>query len=223
VNPDENLDDRTGGPPLRPVTSVAAFDLDGTLTTRDCVVPFLRRVAGTGTLVTRMLGHPVGLAGAGLRRDRDALKRASVAGAFTGQHADEVQRIADVYAEEVHATWLRRDVVAELERHRDRGDTVVVVSASFEVYVRPLAALLGAQDVLATRLEVDESGRLSGRLVGANCRGPEKVRRLHGWLDEHAAGRSSVMVTAYGDSAGDRELLSDADVAHWVGRGRMPR
>jgi phosphoserine phosphatase len=30
-------------------------------------------------------------------------------------------------------------------------------------------------------------------------------------------------VTAYGDSAGDRELLADADVAHWVGRGAMPR
>jgi phosphatidylglycerophosphatase C len=218
-----NPDDRAGSPSARPIRSVAAFDLDGTLTTRDCVVPFLRRVAGTGVLVTRMLGHPVGLAGAGLRRDRDALKSASVAGAFTGQHADEVQRIADAYAEEIHAAWLRPDVVAELERHRESGDTVVVVSASFEVYVRPLAVLLGAQDVLATRLEVDDAGRLSGRLVGANCRGPEKVRRLHGWLDEHADGRSSVRVTAYGDSAGDRELLIDADVARWVGRGKMPR
>ena len=118
---------------------------------------------------------------------------------------------------------MRRDVVAELERHRDDGDTVVVVSASFEVYVRPLAALLGARDVLATRLDVDAAGRLSGRLVGSNCRGPEKVSRLHAWLDEHAEGRSSVDVTAYGDSAGDRELLLDADVAHWVGRGKMPR
>ena len=138
-----NPDDRAGSPAPGPITHVAAFDLDGTLTTRDCVVPFLRRVAGTRVLATRMLRHPVGLAGAGLRRDRDALKRASAAGAFAGHDADEVQCIADAYAEEIHASWLRRDVVAELERHRDRGDAVVVVSASFEVYVRPLAALLG--------------------------------------------------------------------------------
>jgi len=212
-----------GSPPTDPITRVAAFDLDGTLTTRDCVVPFLRRVAGTRVLVTRMLRHPLGLAGAGLRRDRDALKRASAAGAFAGHDADDVQRIGQAFAEEIHASWLRREVVAELERHRDRGDAVVVVSASFEVYVRPLAALLGAQDVLATRLDVDAAGRLSGRLADSNCRGPEKVRRLHGWLDEHAGGRSSVEVTAYGDSTGDRELLLDADVARWVGRGKMPR
>jgi phosphatidylglycerophosphatase C len=49
------------------------------------------------------------------------------------------------------------------------------------------------------------------------------VVRLHAWLDEKAGGRSGAHVTAYGDSAGDRELLADADVAHWVGRGAMPR
>ena len=34
------------------MTVVAAFDLDGTITARDCVVPFLRRVAGERRLVT---------------------------------------------------------------------------------------------------------------------------------------------------------------------------
>src|SRR5215510_540176 len=42
-------------PALRPV--VAAFDVDGTLTTRDCVTPFLRRAAGL-RLWTTLLGHP---------------------------------------------------------------------------------------------------------------------------------------------------------------------
>jgi phosphatidylglycerophosphatase C len=97
------------------------------------------------------------------------------------------------------------------------------VSASFEMYLRPLAGLLGAHDVLAARLEVGPDGRLTGRLDGDNCRGPEKVRRLHSWLDEHAGGRSAVHVTAYGDSVGDLELLADADEARWVGRGGIPR
>jgi hypothetical protein len=46
------------------------------------------------------------------------------------------------------------------------------------------------------------------------------VRRLHHWLDEQCGGRSAVDLVAYGDSPGDRELLADADVAHWVGRYR---
>ena len=74
-------------------------------------------------------------------------------------------------------------MVESLRRHVDAGDTVVLVSASFEVYLRPLAALLGAHDVLAVRLEVDADGILTGRLDGPNCRGPEKVVRLHEWLD----------------------------------------
>jgi phosphatidylglycerophosphatase C len=123
----------------------------------------------------------------------------------------------------VYATGLRADTMALFDVHRTQGDTVLLVSASFEVYLRPLAELLGADDVLAARLDVGPDGRLTGRLAGANCRGPEKVRRLHAWFDEHTGGRSNVHLTAYGDSSGDRELLADADVAHWVGRGSMPR
>jgi phosphatidylglycerophosphatase C len=72
--------------------------------------------------------------------------------------------------------------------------------------------------VLATRLAVDDDGRCTGALDGANCRGPEKVRRLHAWLDESHGGRRGVVVWAYGDSTGDRELLADADHPVRVGR-----
>ncbi len=124
---------------------------------------------------------------------------------------------------EVYEGGLRGEVVESLRGHVDAGDTVVLVSASFEVYLRPLAELLGVHDVLAVRLEVDSNGVLTGRLDGPNCRGPEKVVRLHEWLDRNAGGRRAVHLSAYGDSRGDRELLADADEAHWVGRGAMPR
>jgi phosphatidylglycerophosphatase C len=202
---------------------VAAFDVDGTITRRDCVVPFLRRVAGTATLGRRLVAQTRTVSVLASRRDRDGLKAAAAAAAFTGQPIDRIEELAQDFARSVHSTGLRNDVVTLLEHHRDRGDTVVLVSASFEVYLRPLAELLGVDDVLAARLEVGPDGRLTGQLAGPNCRGPEKVVRLHAWLDEHAGGRPGAHVTAYGDSAGDRELLADADVAHWVGRGAMPR
>lgn len=202
---------------------VAAFDVDGTLTRRDCVVPFLRRVAGTATLGRRLVAQTRTVSALASRRDRDGLKAAAAAAAFTGQPIDRIEEIAEDFARTVHSSGLRDDIVALLDSHRERGDTVVLVSASFEVYLRPLAELLGADDVLAARLEVGPDGRLTGLLAGPNCRGPEKVVRLHAWLDEHAGGRTGAHVTAYGDSAGDRELLADADVARWVGRGAMPR
>ncbi len=42
---------------------IAAFDVDGTLTTRDCVRPFLERAAGRRRLVTSMLRRPVATVG----------------------------------------------------------------------------------------------------------------------------------------------------------------
>ncbi len=202
---------------------VAAFDVDGTLTTSDCVVPFLRRTAGTLQLVGRMLRSPVALASATVRRDRDALKAASVAATFTGLDASSVDADAAAFAREVFDQRLRAGTMEALHHHLGAGDTVVMVSASFEVYLRPLAALIGAHDALGVRLEADANGVLTGRLDGANCRGPEKVVRLHHWLDQHAGGRGAVHLSAYGDSSGDRELLADADDAHWLGRGQMPR
>lgn len=205
------------------IQRVAAFDVDGTLTTADCVVPFLRRTVGTATLIRRLLRTPVALGRSGIRRDRDALKAASAAAAFRGLPVAVVEADAAQFAQEVYHHRLRTDVIESLNAHVGAGDTVVLVSASFEVYLRPLARLLGAHDVIAVRLAVDDEQVLTGVLDGPNCRGPEKVRRLHDWLDEHAGGRGAVHLTAYGDSSGDRELLADADVAHWVGRGEMPR
>ena len=90
-------------------------------------------------------------------------------------------------------------------RHAASGDDVVLVSASFAVYLRPVAEHLGLATgrVVATELGVDGDGRCSGVLDGGNCRGDAKVERLHAWLDAHHGGRAAVELWAYGDSAGD--------------------
>ncbi len=67
------------------VTRIAAFDLDGTLTDRDCVVPFLRRVAGTPRLVAGVAAHPIDVSKALVGRDRDAFKALATRAAFAGR------------------------------------------------------------------------------------------------------------------------------------------
>ena len=92
---------------------------------------------------------------------------------------------------------------SELDWHRTQGHRLVIVSASFGAYLRPIAERLRFDAVLATELEVGPDGRLTGRIAGANVRGAEKARRLDAWLD----GAPRRIVWAYGDSSGDRELL----------------
>lgn len=206
--------DDAGGRPR-----IVAFDVDGTLTTSDCVVPFLRRIAGTAGLTAGLAKHPVEVTRGLLTHDRDLLKSLAAEVTFAGRTLDDVAAEGSTFAAEVAAERLRADTLVALRSHQEAGETTLLVSASFEVYLRPLAARLGVDDVLGARLAVD-GGVLTGRLDGPNCRGPEKVRRLHRWLDEHAGGRDAVDVIAYGDSAGDRELLADADTPHWVGSYR---
>ena len=201
---------------------VAAFDVDGTVTARDCVVPFLRRAGTTPRLVVRLLRRPVALGAAAARRDRDAMKALATDAALAGRNAGEITQLAGRFAADVHEHHLRVDVVDLLRGHLDAGDTVVLVSASYEVYLRPLASLLGVEHVLGTRLAVAGDGTLTGALDGPNCRAGEKVRRLDAWLGTLGLTRDDIHLTAYGDSTGDRELLLDADEPHWVGRGDAP-
>jgi phosphatidylglycerophosphatase C len=192
----------SGPPPV-----VAAFDVDGTLTTGDCVTPFLRRAAGR-RLWTTLLRHPLALGAAAARRDRDRLKELACS-ALRGIESTEIEHLGEAFAREVGAGRLRDDTVARLRRHRELGHTVILASASLDPYLVPLGRSLGVDAVVCTVLERGRDGRLTGRLVGANCRGAEKARRVRGWLREHDLADAELW--AYGDSLGDDDLLALAD------------
>jgi phosphatidylglycerophosphatase C len=200
---------------------VAAFDVDGTLTVRDCVVPFLTRISGgRGRLGARLARRPLALLGALARRDRDAVKAVATRAAFAGRRFDRVAEEARAYAGVIGTSWLRPDTVARLAWHREQGHRIVLVSASYELYVGPLAAALGG-DAVATRLVVGADGRLTGALDGPNCRAAEKVVRLRAWQD--AVQATGAELWAYGDSAGDDALLAAADHPVRVGAAPITR
>jgi phosphatidylglycerophosphatase C len=73
--------------------------------------------------------------------------------------------------------------------------------------------------VLAVELAAGPDGMLTGAVVGgSNCRGAGKVERLRAWLDTRFGPGADVELWAYGDSAGDEELLALADHPTWVGK-----
>ena len=203
-----------------PTRHVAAFDFDGTLTRRDTLLLFLVWVAGrreVGRALTEQVG-PLALALGG-RGDRDVQKERVIGRLLAGRSLIDLEARAEAFADGAITARLRPEVVAHLHRHLRAGDGVVVVTASPELVVAPIARRLGSVPVLGTRLEVGADGLMTGRLLGANVRGAEKVRRLVDWLGDD--GRT--LRWAYGDSSGDRELLAAASEPTWVKRRLGPR
>jgi HAD superfamily hydrolase (TIGR01490 family) len=195
---------------------VAAFDFDGTLSTRDNFVPFLTEFAGGSTFVRELASAALQVAGAGRAHwTRDELKAAALAHIMTGRRVDDFEATARRFARDILRDHLRAEAVEQAAWHREHGHRLVIVSASLAAYLRPVADELGFDAVLATELESGADGRLTGRIVGHNVRGAEKVRRLDAYLA--AADHADAYVFAYGDSAGDRQLWARADRAIRMG------
>lgn len=196
--------------------TVAAFDVDDTLTVRDCVVPFMRSVAGTGRLMKVMLSNVGETIQNVRRRDRDALKAKFVSGVFSGRQAREIESLGIQFASKVADGWLRSDVAARMRWHQEQGHVVILVSASLGSYLHPLGDLLEVDAVLCTELE-EVDGILTGKLEGKNCRGEEKASRIQKWC-EGAGIDVEDLVYAYGDSSGDVQMLELFALGTWVNK-----
>ena len=195
---------------------VAAFDFDRTLTTRDTVFPFMVRVAGVRSMVSIGARNVLRIGSLVVRRDRDGLKELMCREVFRTKRVEDVEHLAVSFSSFVLERFMRSDTVRRLRWHQEQGDVTVVVSASLGTYLHVVGDLLEVDAVICTELEQID-GLYTGALIGRNCRRSEKHERLLEWLADAGLPQSSIMF-AYGDSAGDTELLSVAQHAVWVDR-----
>ncbi len=203
---------------------VAAFDFDGTLTRGGSVFGYLTALRGKSAVLEAIVALGPRLARAAITGGSaaDRTKEDVFIRVLSGTRADDAARVATRFGREHLRGHLRPEVSRRLDWHLGRGDRVVIVSASPELYVAVAGTQLGVHEVIATRLEVDGTGRLTGRYDGANCRGEEKLRRLHRSIGQ--LGSPPDRLWAYGNSRGDLEMLEAADIGIDVGMlGRLGR
>lgn len=111
--------------------------------------------------------------------------------------------------------WVMRRLVphltpagqAKIEWHKNQGHRVVIISASIEEIVRPVARYLGlGEDYLCTRLAVQNDHYL-GKLDGPTCYGSGKVYWAKAWAANNALDFPETVGYFYTDSASDLPLM----------------
>lgn len=187
---------------------VAAFDFDGTLTFGDSLLPFLLFSKGyCKTALNLLLISPHLLAYLIKIKSRQETKERVLKTFFKDVPLERMEHLGNEFAEHHLHKILIPNALNRLRWHQRQGHRCILISANLEVYLKPWGEQNGFQAVLASRLKTDGQGRVTGELIGKNCWGEEKVRRL----EEFIGSKDEYELYAYGDSRGDRELLALAD------------
>lgn len=195
------------------MTRVAVFDFDGTITRKDTLIEFIRFAKGSVALYWGMFVHLPWLVLMKLRLyDNGKTKEGVFSWFFKGMRIEEFDELGQRFYEIQVAQLLYTDAVQAIKEHQQKGDKVVILSASIENWVKPFASALQADALSGTQVETQE-GKLTGRFATKNCYGQEKVERLKQWLQGNRIKDSYVI--AYGDSRGDKELLKFANEKHY--------
>lgn len=193
---------------------IYCFDFDGTLTTSDTLLEFIKYAKGRGRFLMVFLMYSPLLVMMKLHLYPNwKAKQQIFAHLFAGMRIEKFDALCRGFAEE-NQHLLRPKGITLVHEALVAGAQVFIVSASIDNWVRPffdIRNLKGVQ-VLGTQIEV-EDGKLTGNFKSNNCYGKEKVHRIAEVLKSFE--RSEYEIEAFGDSRGDKEMLAFADKGHF--------
>ncbi len=186
----------------------AFFDLDKTVIAKASMVAFSGPLHRAGLLSRRMLLRAawgqLAYAQFGASPEKMAKLRDSVLRLTIGWDHAVISEIVRETLVDVVEPIVYDEALALIREHRLAGRKVFIVSASPEEIVAPLARYLGVDEAIATRAELDDEGRYTGR-TELYCYGPAKVVAMN-----EVAKRDGIDLAAsygYSDSATDRPML----------------
>lgn len=185
---------------------LVAFDFDGTLTTTDSFMAFLKWRVGAFAYYMDLIRLVPAAVRYVFNRDKGKIKSAAIRVFLRGVPRKMLEEEAAEFASVAAPMLLRPDALKVWRRHRNDGARMVIVTASPETVVAPFARGLGADLLIASQLAFDERDRVGPGLYGRNCRGKEKVYQL-----KSVFGDDVRLAAAYGDTDGDTEMLDLAE------------
>lgn len=178
------------------------FDFDGTITNKDTLFVFVKLCAGNVKYIVGLiiLSPILALHKFGLLSSQKT-KEVFLSYFLKGINQNKFQNNCIKFGEKVLPKLIRKDAYQAIQVHKNAGDKIVIVSASPENWIIPWASREKIQ-VIGTKLRFSNE-KFTGEINGKNCNGAEKVNRIKKEFNL----KEFTSVIAYGDSAGDTEML----------------
>ena len=192
---------------------IYVFDFDGTLTKHDSFILFAKHSVGLKNLILGMaecfpwlIGWKLGLCSNSIAKEH--LFKCLYKGIPLSKFKDSAEAFVEI---------LNKDTGNAFDKFKsaiENKQTVYILSASIEDWIIPWAQQHGIprENVISTKMKVDENDIITGSFSSPNCHGKEKIRRF---LEvEH--NRESYYLIAYGDSKSDIPFLNFADEGYLI-------
>ncbi len=182
----------------------AFFDLDGTLLARSSVMALARPLRDAGLIRPSFVVRGIAAQMLHLRTGgRNGARERLLGAALQDLPVERLCSVLDSCLERTLAPLVHDGALDLIATHRRTGRRTYLVSSAPEEVVTRTAAMLGVDDVLATKLET-RGGAYTGR-VGSFCQGDEKARVMR---VAASADRIHLATSyAYADSVSDVPML----------------
>lgn len=186
---------------------IYCFDFDGTLTYRDTMFLFLKFYHPSRYRFQILKHIPVfillklGLLSA------ERVKKSLISSILKNDTQENIEERAKAFFEHYYPNLIRTNALEFFKTIDVSKTDCYIASASLDIWVKPFAENWG-MNLISTEAEF-KNGKFTGRFVGKNCNGEEKVRRLK----EVLQGKKYDKIVAFGDTSGDQPMLK------WANKG----
>lgn len=127
---------------------------------------------------------------------------------LTEHPVSDLKTFRKTFVSEYITPMLQEKALNKLAFHKQRGDYLLIITATNRFVTEPIAELLQVDDLIATEPELID-GRYTGKIAGTPSFQDGKITRLHEWLE--ITGFSLEGSFFYSDSHNDLPLLKTVD------------
>ena len=186
--------------------SLALFDFDGTICTKDSLEIFIKKLIGKHNYYLLAISYlPEYLFTYLGKLDRSTLKQKLLHKVFKNYNEEHLLKIGIDVSNEIINRYQKNEAMSKLKWHIKQNHDVWIVSASLDIWLAPWAKL-NKVNLICTESFFKDNYFHGFR--NENCNGINKVKQIQERINLKAYRN----IYAYGDSAGDKEMLNIANM-----------